>query len=131
MVILLAGSTRIGRAAIANRMVKEMGEWRHLPVEELSELQPLEQVDIRERSDVMLRIACKCAEELQDQGYHIIISCDFSPTALTVAKDELGDRIIGVHMGSQPEIERSDFMHRLDAKTVTVGEVHDLLLSFC
>lgn len=129
MVILLAGATRIGRSAIANRLVQEIGEWRHLPLEDISELQQLGALESKEKDDVMLRIACKCAEELEDRGYHIVISCDYRPGILTIARDELGE-IIGVHLGPQAEIERSDFPHKIDSKN-TVGDVHELLLSIC
>lgn len=129
MVILLVGSTQLARAAIATRMVKEDGQWRHLAVEELAEIEPLDTVEEKERSDVMLRIACKCAEELENQGYHVIISGDYRPSILAMARSEL-ERIIGVHVGPQYEIEGSEFPHVLDAKTATASDVHEILLSF-
>jgi hypothetical protein len=129
MVILLAGSSRLGRSAIANRLVKEDKQWRHLPLEDLEELQPLKDIEGPEREDVMLRIACQCAIELTEQGFHLIISCDYRPSAFAVAQDELGDGVQCVHLGSTEEIEGSSFPHQLDAKRATVGEAYKYLMS--
>jgi hypothetical protein len=129
MVILLAGSSRLGRAAIANRLVKEDKQWRHLPIEDLEALQPLKDIQGDEREDVLLRIACQCALEMQEQGFHLIISCDYQPAAFAIAQDELGDAVQCVHMGSTEEIERSAFPHQLDAKRSTVSEAYKYLLS--
>lgn len=129
MVILLAGSSRLGRAAIANRLVKEDRQWRHLPLEDLENLQPLQDIEDEERGDVLLRIGCQCALELQEQGFHLLISCDYHPAAFAIAQDELGDTVACVHLGSSEEIERSPFPHQLDAKRSTVSDAYQYLLS--
>jgi hypothetical protein len=129
MVILLAGSSRLGRAAIANRLVKEDKQWRHLPIEDLEALQPLQDIEGDERGDVMLRIACQCALELEEQGFHLLISCDYHPSAFAITQDELGDMVACVHMGPTEEIERSPFPHQLDARQATVSEAYTYLLS--
>jgi hypothetical protein len=129
MVILLSGSSSLGRSAIANRVVKEDKQWRHLPLEDLEALQPLKDIQGEERGDVMLRIACQCALELTEQGFHLIISCDYEPSALAIVQDELGDSVVCVHLGSIEELERSAFPYQLDAKRATVGEAYKYLMS--
>jgi hypothetical protein len=129
MVILLAGSSKLGRSAIANRIVKEDKQWRHLPLEDLEALQPLRDIEGGERGDVMLRIACQCAIELQEQGFHLLISSDYAPSAFAIAQDELGSEVICVHLGPTEEIETSPFPHQLDAKRATVGQAYHYLKS--
>ncbi len=130
MVILLAGSSQLGRSAIATRLVKEDKQWRHLPLEELAQMDQIGEMDIAANPDVMLRIACQCAMELQDQGFNLIISCDYAPSAAIIVQDELGQDVIPIHIGSEEELERSEFPHRVDANKSTIGEVHTFLHSF-
>jgi hypothetical protein len=127
MVILLTGSSQLSRSAIANRFVKEDKQWRHLPLEELDKLQPLQDIEGRERDDVLLRIACQCALELMEQGFHLIISCEYMPAAGAIARDELKDDVLLVHIGGSNEIEDSDYPFRIDASRATVGEVYQYL----
>jgi hypothetical protein len=77
----------------------------------------------------MLRIACQCAIELQEQGFHLLISCDYDPSAFAIVRDELGEDVIPVHLGSEEEIERSPFPYQLNAKSTTVGDAYKFLTS--
>jgi hypothetical protein len=74
MVILLAGSSDLGRSAIARAVTVDRPQWRHLPLENLTEAVRLQQIDLSEDESVLARIASHCAQELFEDGFNLILS---------------------------------------------------------
>jgi hypothetical protein len=98
MVILLAGSSDVGRSAIARAVTVDRPQWRHLPLENLTEAVRLQQIDLSEDESVLARIASHCAQELREDGFNLILSL---PTTehVPALKEQLQDGCLTVVLG--------------------------------
>ena len=128
MILLLAGLSEVGRAAVASKFVKEQAQWRHLPLEQLGGITEMKQMDTSDPA-VLLRIACQCALELENEGYHLLITSDYHPAAHAIMQDELGAKAVSVHIGPTDEVEESDFPHKFESTNLSPNDIYASLCS--
>jgi len=127
MVLLLAGTSEVGRNAIATKIVKDWEQWRHLPVEQLAEIEMLSEANPEGDESLLVRIACHCAKEMNEEGFHLLISMPFMDNAHDIAKEELGEDIVAVHLGPMDHLAHSDFPHRINTDEHSVTDTIALL----
>lgn len=97
MVILLDGSSSIGRNTIADKAVSEHPSWRHLALEVLAESAlPAEQ-----ESEGHLQIIKKCVEELEKENLHLILTLPTESPHRTLLASALAPACTTVHLGAQ------------------------------
>lgn len=116
MVILLDGSSSIGRNTIADKAVSEHPSWRHLALEVLAESALPEE----EESEAHLQVIRKCVEELEKEHLHLILTLPAESPHRALLANALVPKCTTVHLGSQND-EGYDFV--IDASVRSVNDV--------
>lgn len=105
MVILLDGTSAMGRTAIAEQISALMPAWKHLSLEVIQSGTPGDSEDYQQQH---AEIVHRCAEELERDGLHLILSMPESPVHFALLRESLGNSCIAVHIGEGDE-EGYDF----------------------
>ena len=100
MVILLQGGSRIGRAAIAGKIVKDRKQWRHLSIEDVQAAAFFGSLDWDDSADVLFTLACACAHEMLKEKYHILVSCEDAPEIIRIFREEFPKRALAARLQS-------------------------------
>lgn len=100
MVILLAGTSDIGRSTIAHAVVSGKQDWRHLPMENLVEAVALQKIDLTEDESVLAKIASHCAEELFEDGFHLVLSLS-NINQMSPIRDAMESECLTVVLGDE------------------------------
>jgi hypothetical protein len=100
MVILLDGTSAMGRTAIAESMVELLPTWKHLSLEVIEGAMPIESAEYKEQH---IEIVRRCAEELEKDDLHLILSMPESRNHLEHLRAALAPRCIAVHIGDATE----------------------------
>ena len=120
MVILLDGTSSMGRTAIAEQVVEILPAWRHLALEVIQEYTPP-----REGADEHMRhieIVRKCALELERDGLHLILSMPESAEQAYLLRTTLDPepRCITIHLG---EGDEEGYDYAFDSSISSVKEI--------
>lgn len=126
MIILVAGSTPAIRGALAEKICAENDEWRHLAMEDLSE--SLEAHGGKEYDeDQLLAIACNCANEMQKDGYHMILSLKNAKKFVPVLRENIEGDCLAIHLG-EPHKDLVDiFDHVINTKNASINDIEKFL----
>jgi hypothetical protein len=123
MILLLQGSTNVGRIALAEKIVRENTTWRHLPVEGLAEVDLFAHFNKNPDDEMLLNLACHLAKELHNQNMSVILSHQDATPFLEDIRGELGDDLITIHLHSEKKHPIScDYV--LDAKVKSINELY-------
>jgi hypothetical protein len=119
MVILLDGSSRMGRITIAENAIEAHPAWKHLALEVIEEATPDD-----EEKDFHLQVIRRCAEELEKENMHLFLTMpgdepNREPLALA-----LKPKCITVHLGDE---EDGEYDHVIDPSSKTVNDVTKFL----
>lgn len=124
MVILLDGTSTIGRTAIAEKIVELLPGWRHLSMDVMQAGIPEDEEDYLEQHTEIVR---RCAEELQKDGLHMILSMPESPKQLAQLREGLAPHCVAIHIGEGDE-ETYDFS--FDSSVSSVKDIVTFLQQF-
>lgn len=126
MILLLSGAKDIARAVLIERLLKEHAEWRHIALEDLECLPFFEALPPDEQVKLSASLALTCAQELIEQGFHIVLSRIDAGSVLSALREEMGSTpLITVHIGS-PE-QGADFGHSIDTINRSASDVFQQL----
>jgi chloramphenicol 3-O-phosphotransferase len=120
MVILLDGSSSMGRVTIAEKAVDEHESWRHLALEVLAEAA----MPAEEESEAHLQVIKKCVEELAKDDLHLILTLPADSPHRDLLAMALQPDCITVHLGSADDGEY-DFV--IDPGVRSVNDVAKFL----
>jgi chloramphenicol 3-O-phosphotransferase len=120
MVILLDGSSSMGRVTIAEKAVDEHESWRHLALEVLAEAAMPQE----EESDAHLQVIRKCVEELAKDDLHLILTLPAESPHRDLLATALQPNCITVHLGDNADGEY-DFV--IDPSVRSVNDVTKFL----
>jgi hypothetical protein len=124
MILLLQGSTDLGRVALAEKITEKHDQWRHLPIEGVAEIGLIEMPEGAANETILVTLACHLAREMQEQKFNVILSYEDLTNHLGDLKEELGDDLISVHLENDAEYPQG-FDHVLDAKKKSVNELYE------
>ena len=132
MIILLCGTSDIGRRMLAEKIVREKKDWKHLPLERVDELTREQNIG-GEKDDMFIRIACHCAKEMGEQGYHVVLSHPTGLEEIELMREEFGPGFIGFHLGavdSEVTDERIEelFDYLIDSGRHSVNDAYTLMM---
>lgn len=116
MVILLDGTSAMGRSAIAEQISDMRPSWKHLALEVIAETSKNNPDDAAQHVEIVKR----CMEELAKEDLHLILSMPESPTHLSLLREGLAPHCIAVHLGEGDE-EAYDFA--FDASVTSVKDI--------
>lgn len=117
MVILLDGSSSMGRVTIAEKAVAEHDAWRHLALEVLAEAAMPEE----EESEGHLHVIKKCVEELAKEGLHLMLTLPGDSPHRNLLAEALQPHCITVHLGEADD--GGDYDVVIDPTTRSVNDV--------
>lgn len=120
MVILLDGSSTIGRNTIAEKAAEAHPAWRHLALEVLSEATLPQEED----SDAHLSVIRKCAEELAKEDLHLLLTLPGDSPHRALLATALKPQCITVHLGDE---EDGEYDYVIDPAVRSVKDVAALL----
>ncbi len=107
----------MGRTAIAEQITALMPAWKHLSLEIIQNGLPGESEEYREQH---MEIVRRCAEELEKDDMHLLLSMPESQEHLALMRTALTPRCIAVHMGEGDE-EGYDFI--FDSSVSSVKDI--------
>lgn len=113
MVILLDGTSAMGRSAIAEQVSQMMPSWKHLALEVIAETSPEKVGNAAQHVEIVKR----CMEELAKDDLHLILSMPESPTHLSLLREGLAPHCIAIHLGDGDE-EGYDFAFDTSAASI-------------
>ncbi len=124
MILLLSSASEPARALVADKVLDEHKDWRHLALEDLEIPEDIEP-GIGEMVSVL--VACECAKEVHEEGLHVLITCPHLFMKETV-EQEFPKQVVSVYLGKpeQPK-NRKVFQHILDSGEKSVGETYKYL----
>lgn len=129
MIILLEGSSTLGRSVVANAITQRYG-YRHLPIEQVQKVAQAQGLDILENTEMLIHIACLCADELRDQGINVVLSLPFEDRALAAFRSRCEDTFVTVHLNTHEDGEdvvANTFDFSFDAGLASSKSVCDAL----
>lgn len=120
MVILLDGSSSVGRVTIAEKAVAEHEAWRHLALEVFADAS----VPGGEESEGHLKVIKTCAESLAADGLHLLLTLPSDSPHRDILAEALKPDCTTVHLGSA---EDGDYDFAIDPSSSSVNDVVALL----
>jgi hypothetical protein len=124
MVIFLAGSTELARAAVAAAWCAKKEGWKHLPLESVAQVARSQGIAPEEDDELLLRIAAHCVEALRDDGHPgVLLSNGTVPADEETLAAVLGERCLGVHLGEPEKTAASSFTVRIDPSGRTAAQI--------
>lgn len=115
MVILLDGSSKLGRAAIAENATELHPAWKHLALEVIEQASPP-----GEEKDFHVQVVRRCAEELERDKLHLLLTLPGDSEQYRLLAKGLKPDCITVHLGKK---EDGDFDYVIDASKKSVNDV--------
>lgn len=112
MVILLDGTSKMGRIAIAEQLVEKNQAWKHLALEVIEGATPPDQ-----DKDFHAQVVKRCADELEKDNLHLILTLPGESEQFAMLSRALKPDVITVHLGKDPAGEY-DYVIDPNAKSV-------------
>ena len=123
MILLLSGSTDIARKVLIERLLKEKPSWRHIAMEELQELPFFKQAAPDEDGKLSASLAMTCAQEMQDEGFHILLTHANAKPFLESLHEEAEDQpFVSVYLGSEEGGE--GYNHFIDTLNKSASDMY-------
>lgn len=117
MVILLDGTSALGRSAIAESVTELLPAWKHLALEVIEESVPEGMEDMRDRHIEIVRL---CALELEKDDMHLIVSMPHAHEHMQTLRNEREPKCIAIHLG---EGDEEGYDYAFDASVSSVKEI--------
>jgi chorismate mutase len=134
MIVLISGASDIGRRMLAEKMAREDEQWRHLPLERVAQLVKMQELQSEDGNEQMfVRIACHCAKQMTDEGFHVVLSHPTGTDEVDIMREELGPRFVAFHLGHVDEDEVDDrveevFDYLIDSARHSVNDAYGLIM---
>jgi DNA repair protein RadC len=123
MILLLTGASDIGRIALAEKIVKEQPQWKHLPMEQVEKIAETQGLPTGgENESIMLHIACHCAKEMQEEGFNTVLSYEEANEIIPELRSELGDTFVAISLGATKDHDLFD--HIIDTSSQSINEAY-------
>ena len=123
MILLLSGGSEIARAMLIERLLKERPEWRHIHLEDFEHLPFFQGMEESEQLKMSASLAITCAQEMIDEGFHIILTHANADALVPDLKEEMGDdALVTVIIGTAEEVEGFDYS--IDTINRSAGDVY-------
>jgi hypothetical protein len=119
MVILLEGSSDLGRMAIAEKTVEKHPTWKHLALGVIEEMQPPEGEEDDERP-FHLQVVKRCVDELAKSGLHLVLSLPEAHEHLALLKKGLQPDCVVIHLGTT---EDDVYDYVIDTKKKSMNDI--------
>ena len=124
MVILLQGGSRIGRVTIAEKLIKNRKQWRHLPAEDVQAAVFFGALEWEDSADMIFSLACACAHEMKKEKYNLVISCADAPEIIAIFQNEFPKKSLAVHLQKSYDVnEALGFDLAFNTKDSSAGDV--------
>ncbi len=107
----------MGRTAIAESIVELLPAWKHLSLEVIENATPGDTEDEREQHVEIIR---RCAEELEKENLHLILSMPESRTHINLLQNALAPRCLAVHIG---DIDEDGYDYCFDSSISSVKDI--------
>lgn len=124
MILFLQGSSDLARVALAEKMTNKHPEWRHLPIEGLTETEIFKgAIPIDPSEDLLIMLALHLAKEMHAKGNHVLLSYQDATPYLRDIRAELDIPFSSVflHIDGPPP---SGHDHILSAKGTSVNDLY-------
>lgn len=133
MIVLVSGVSDIGRRMLAEKISREDTHWRHLPLERVAQLVKQQELDGKEDDRMFVRIACHCARQMSDEGYHVVLSHPTATEDVDVMREELGAHFVAFHLGhvDQDVVDarvEETFDYLIDSGRHSVNDAYGLIM---
>lgn len=134
MIVLISGASDIGRRMLAEKISREDEQWRHLPLERVAQLIKMQDLDPEESNENMfVRIACHCAQQMSEEGFHVVLSHPTGTDEVDVMREELGPKFVAFHLGHVDEDEIDErveevFDYLIDSGRHSVNDAYTLIM---
>lgn len=125
MVILLEGTSDLGRMAIAEKVSERHPQWKHLELGVIENMQPPEGEEDDERP-FHLQVVKRCVEELEKAGLHLILSLPDAHEHLTLLQKGLRPNCVVIHLGDAPR-DNDTYDYVFDTKSKSMKEITKFL----
>lgn len=119
MVILLDGSSSMGRAAIAEKAIEQFPSWKHLALEVIEQTPNDE-----EEKDFHLQVIKRCVEELDKSNLHLVLTLPGDSVHRELLAVALKPDCITVHLGKK---EDGEYDYVIDPNVKSVNDVTKFL----
>lgn len=107
----------MARTAIAESIVELLPTWKHLSLEVIEGAAPIASPDYR---DQHIEIVRRCAEELEKDGLHLVLSLPESPEHLELLRDALAPHCLAVHIG---EGDEDSYDYSFDSSVSSIKDI--------
>jgi hypothetical protein len=115
MVILLDGTSKMGRIAIAEQLVEKNQAWKHLALEVIEGATPPDQDE-----DFHAQVVKRCAEELGRDNLHLMLTLPGESEQFAMLSRALKPNVVTVHLGKDGE---GDYDYVIDPNAKSVKDV--------
>ena len=115
MVILLDGSSKLGRITIAEQAVEKHPAWKHLALEVIEEASP-----DSEEKDFHVEVVRRCAQELERDNLHLMLTLPGDSEQYELLSDGLKPNCITIHLGKN---DGRTYDYVIDPGTKSVNDV--------
>ena len=112
MVILLDGTSKMGRIAIAEQLVEANPAWKHLALEVIEGATPPDQ-----EVDFHAQVVKRCSDELARDNQHLVLTLPGESEQFALLSRALKPHVITVHLG-EDEAGKYDYVIDPNAKSV-------------
>lgn len=119
MVILLDGTSKLGRVTIAETAIESFPAWKHLAIEVIAGATPEEAEE-----DLHIQVVARCAQELSQDGLHLLLTLPSDSPDHPKLVSALEPECITVHLGNASD---GNFDHALDPHTQSMKDVVNAL----
>lgn len=110
----------MARALIVDEFLGQHEDWQHLALEDIQDADMEDEDIFNFQTTFMTMVACECAKEARESGFHIIITCPESEMIEGVYS-EIDEPIISVYLGTEDEADGFD--HVIDSGSKSMVEV--------
>ena len=123
MILLLSGGTEIARAMLVERLLKERPSFRHITLEDFEHMPFFQGMEESEQQKMSASLAITCAQEMVDEGFHIVLTHANADALVPDLKEEMEDgKLVTVIIGTAEEVEGFDYS--IDTINRSAGDVY-------
>lgn len=123
MILLLAGSSPVVRSALAEKICSGSEQWRHLAIEDLADA-ARESEGGKEYDELkLLAIVVQCANTMQKEGYHMILSLSDATDFSAALREHLEGDHLSIYLGDPKPSLIDAYDHVIDTSAASVNDI--------
>jgi hypothetical protein len=126
MVILLQGASDIARLSLANQIVQANDDWRHLSIENVMDIVSQLGMEVDEDEPFLTQLACQCAQEMQGDGFHLVMTLP-AVEDIDEFKEDVGGSCLVVHFASKQDKGSENHDLIIDGSKKSVKDAYMML----